>query len=270
MKKIVIWLICALLLTGCQAALPTEPEEMGTVPVTEPTVTEPLPTETEPAPTETLPVPTEPVIDDAAYEILRLDQSVRNESDEVIILFYYDQVILDGGDAFPEINRIIRADGEAFLEEIDIAEMMDWAEQMRIGSEFPFLCNVTAEVVHNADGVFSIRLTRDWYAGGVRNTDDYGMTFDLREDRAVTIAELFPEEEDVIIGRLKTLVWAELVEIYGENASMEMWDKLQAYEAEDFLFYIRDGELILTFPTYTFGAGADGSLTVATGQYIGK
>lgn len=269
MKKIIIWTLCVSLLCGCSpAVMPTEPAPAETGSPTE-AVTEPR-TEPVTEPTETLPTPTEPAAERADHEICRLDRSVRNEAGEVIILFYYDRVILGEGEEFRESNRILEASAEAFLEEIPIDELIDWAQQMDIGPEYPFLCNVTAEVTHNDNGIFSMKLARDWYAGGVHNLDYEGMTFDLRADRAVTLTELFPEEADVIVSRLKTLVWAELAAMYGQSADAEMWDKLQAYEAEEFLFYIEDGELILTFPTYTFGSGADGAMTLPTGQYIGE
>lgn len=271
MKKIILLLLCIFLLSGCgPAALPTEPAVTGPVPPSEPATeirTEPA---TSPMATEPTPAPTQPPARQADYEILRLDHSVRNEDGEVIISFYYDQAILNNGNEFKEINRILAANAADFLNRYPVDEMTDLAKQMQIGPEYPFVCNVTAEVTHNADGIFSVKLTRDWYAGGVRNLDYDGMTFDLGSDRAVTLTELFPEEADVIITRLKTLTWVELSAMYGEIADAEMWDKLQAYEAEDFLFYIQNGELILTFPTYSFGPGAAGAMILPTGQYIGE
>lgn len=275
MKKILIWLMCVMMLSGCRAA---QPEAPGTEPtVTEPVV--PMPTaaetaaeSTEPtaaltAPSETVPAQTQPPADRASYEIVRMDHSVQAEDGETLVLFYYDKVVLDEGEAYEGINRILSEAAVEFITGTDIGAMAEQAERMMVSTGCPFLNSMTAEVTHNADGVFGIMLTRDWYAGGVGNTDYFGMTFSLREDRAVTLAELYP---DVTEQQLKDIVWAALEAEYGEAMFEGVWEDLQAYELEEFPFYIRDGELILTFPTYTFGPGAAGAMTVPTGLDIGE
>lgn len=256
MKKIMILALCAVvLLSGCRAAEPdvTQEQPEATVPV----ITEQVAEATEPTVTE-------PAVDWAEYEIVRQDHSIRNEADEVIILFYYDQVILEG--EYEQINSIIAADEEAFLAGYDLAGMTELAETMGIGPEFPFSNNVTAAVTHNAGGVFSILMTREWFAGGVHNVDHYGMTFDLREDRQVTLAELIP---DVTEERLKEIAWTALSAEYGDMMFESAYEDLQTYAMEDFLFYVRDGELFLTFSTYSLGPGAAGPMTVATGIWLG-
>lgn len=274
MKKILIWLLCVMMLSGCRAA---QPETPGTEPtVTEPVVQMPtdaetVPESTEPtaaptAPAETVPAQTQHSADWANYEIVRMDHSVKREDGETLVLFYSDKVVLEEGEAYEGINRILSEAAIEFITDTDIGAMAEQAEQMMVGTGYPFLNSMTAEVTHNAGGVFGIMLTRDWYAGGVGNTDYFGMTFSLREDRAVTLAELFP---DVTEERLKDIVWAALEAEYGEAMFEGVWEDLQAYKLEEFPFYIRDGELVLTFPTYTFGPGAAGAMTVPTGLNIG-
>ena len=42
---------------------------------------------------------------------------------------------------------------------------------------------------------------------------------------------------------------------------------LQSWTLADFSFYLEEGELVLAFPTYTFGPGAMGATVIRTGLH---
>ncbi|MDR2087769.1 MAG: hypothetical protein LBP73_00245 [Clostridiales Family XIII bacterium] len=51
----------------------------------------------------------------------------------------------------------------------------------------PFFCTVDSEVAYMTDEMLSIKQSFDWMAGGVRNLNYYGSTFDLRTGELLTL-----------------------------------------------------------------------------------
>lgn len=265
MKKLTIVFLLLGILTACA------PAETGSA---EPSAsTEPRPLLTVPA--ETLPsepVPPAPGQNQAAFSILENDDSIRNDRGDRLVTILYDQVILDTSQPqWAPINETIAGSYRAFREETDYLRETPpetWEEMLGdMGALYgTFRCTCRAEVTNNSGGIFSIRMTRDWYMGGVFNQDYTGMTFDLTTGEQVQLARLSDLPEAEFEQQLKQIVCAELAE-YVDVLLEDPAEVLEAYALEDISFHIREGELVLTFPTYTFGPGAMGPTVIKTGLY---
>lgn len=253
MKKMICLMlaltIAAGLLAGCAAGEKTpETEAIATIETT--------------VPTETRPVSK----DSAVYEVVKRDDSYRNENGDVLVGITYEQVVL--AETFPEwaaINQLIAGDYAAFLD--NVAYVYDEpvedveARMESMGADYgDFFTNCVAEVVQNAEGIFSIRLTRDWFMGGVFNVDSFGLTFDLNTGEALTLDDLLNISDE----ELKSILAEKLM----ENAAA-LFDTpeavLASYTMEDYIFYVENGEVVITFPTYSISYGAAGPITVHTG-----
>lgn len=248
--------LLALLLTGCRKA-EAEPVTQG-IPETEVPVTA---AQTEPAET-------------ALFDVVLEDRSLRNENGDVLVQSVYEKLILQGPTPQTDaINEAIQADCDRFFEqsgattyyEPEILEQMIQDMGMSYGD---LLHNAYANVTHNQDRVLSVCVTTDWYMGGVFNEDYYGMTFDLATGERVGLEQLSAMPAAELEIQLKRIVadWAR--EAYGEGLFCEPEAILADYSLEELLFYVQDGELVLTFPTYTFTAGAAGAAVIPTGLMI--
>ena len=267
MKKLTIVFLLLGILTACAPA----PAETGNVEPSVPTETQPLMT----VPAESLPsepVPPAPGQIQAAFSILENDDSIRNDRGDRLVTILYDQVILDTSQPqWAPINETIAGSYRAFREETDHLRETPpetWEEMLgQQGALYgTFHCTCRAEVTNNSGGIFSIRMTRDWYMGGVFNQDYTGMTFDLTAGQQVQLAQLSDLPEAEFTRQLKEIVCAELAE-YVDVLHEDPAEVLEAYTLEDISFHIREGELVLTFPTYTFGPGAMGPTVIKTGLY---
>ncbi len=280
MKRFAVLALVLLLLCGCGAQkdmesaatdtiLPPEPETYAETQATEPAgeglIREPQ-EETEPS--ETAPV----YRGQAAYSILENDNSIRNDSGEILVLIQYDQVILDTAEPlWDSINDAVLQDYQAFLEEtgdLHNTPVSEWEARMEsMGAVYGnFLCKYTPEITQN-DGIFSICMMQEWFLGGVYTRDYYGTNFDLSTGKAVSLSQLSQLSEQDFAQQLKQIVCDTLTpdrdSLLEDPAAI-----LEDYTLSDFSWCIEDGELILLFPTYTFGSGAMGPTVIKTGLYI--
>ena len=267
MKKLTIVFLLLGILTACAPA----PAETGSAEPSASTETRPLVT----VPAETLPsepVPPAPGQHQAAFSILENDDSIRTDRGDRLVTILYDQVILDTSQPqWAPINETIAGSYRAFREETDHLRETPpetWEEMLaQQGALYgTFRCTCRAEVTNNSGGIFSIRMTRDWYMGGVFNQDYTGMTFDLTTGQQMELVQLSDLPEAEFTRQLKDIVCAELAE-YVDVLHEDPAEVLEAYTLEDNSFHIREGELVLTFPTYTFGPGAMGPTVIKTGLY---
>ncbi|MBQ3504390.1 MAG: DUF3298 domain-containing protein [Oscillospiraceae bacterium] len=272
MKKCLIAaLLLCLLLTACarEEGTPTE----GKVP----TLTD-IPSETTGVPGDGLirdtqpPERMDPAVGQAGYSLLQNDNSIRNASGDILVKIQYDQVILDTAqERWQPINDRIGADYRGFLEEL--AYLQDtppaqWEQMLQdMGAVYGnFLATCTPEVTCNGGDIFSIRMTRDWFLGGVYNRDYYGLNFDLTTGEELPLSRLSPLPEEAFLKQLKEIVSDALADnrdaLFEDPAVI-----LEDFTLADFSYCIEDGELVLLFPTYTFGPGVLGATEIATGLY---
>ena len=254
----ILWaiLVCLLLLTGCGRG---GAEATDTVP-TETVLTE-------------APAATEPM-DCAVYDIVPEDRSLKNENGDILVESVYEKAVLRG--TAPEtdaINTAIAGDCDRFFAESGATSYYDpeTLEQMiqNMGMAYGSLIhNAYVTVTHNRDGLLSLCISTDWFMGGVFNEDYYGMTFDLRTGENLGLEQLSDLPPAELEAKLKEITAQKLREAYGEGLHSEPEEILADYTLEELLFYVRDGEVILTFPTYTFTAGTAGAAVIPTGIFV--
>lgn len=212
---------------------------------------------------------------EVSYEIVLRDNSIRNDNGDVLASVTYEQVVLQGSSPEIEaINELIEEDCNDFLENSSAHYYTpeELEETLEInGMDYGSLFNdAGATVTHNANGIFSIRISADWFMGGVYNADAYGLTYDVRTGREATIDGLLGLSEEDALATLNDVAYDYLVEYYGEALFCDPMEILSQYSLEDYLFYVENGELVVTFYTYEFAPGAAGAATVHTGLMIGE
>lgn len=200
------------------------------------------------------------------YEILCVDRSYYDADGILRIQRYFDKVVIAGNrPEFAAMNAAIEADMAGFFSVLDGEDLSYYISYLS-GSEYLFH-TAEVEVTENSGVVFSYRISTSWYMGGVFNADNYGMSFDVATGEPVYLPTLFGVSEEEMCQMMKDAAWAYL----SANHSEALWDSsreaIYGYELDDFIYYFRDGELIITFPTYSISYGAAGSFTVPTGLY---
>lgn len=280
MKRMICLLLLLCLLCGCGSRtgseqVPTGPEILtDTVPTTQMHTEEALidlqPQQEAPVPT-VAPAPGFP--DGVLYSVVEHDNSIRNAEGEVLVNIRYQRVILDStqNPLWENVNEYILEDYRSFQENVAYVKETsaeEWEEMLQSTGILygNLMANCSARVVNNSGGLFSIRMQREWFMGGVFNVDYHGLNFDLNTGEVLPLSRLSDLAEAEFEAQLKRIICAELQEdidfLFQDPAEV-----LAEYTLSDFDFYIEEGELVLTFPTYTFGPGAMGPAVIPTGLY---
>lgn len=205
--------------------------------------------------------------DTVEVSIDRKDFSIKNEDGSISAQMYYDLPYVTGsGEVSAKINAVLREDFDRF-EAVIHGTDEDGVRYYVDNKPYPedtYLNTVTAEITHNADGVLSIRYETDWFMGGVRSIDHYGMTFDLNTGELLGIRDLVKVSPDILLEQLQPRI------LHGvTNADDSAVDTVAQYNTlDDFSFYIRDRELWVCVPTYELGPGSAGSFEIPCEVYI--
>lgn len=210
----------------------------------------------------------EPKADSATYSIQRRDHSIYDSASGLpLIMNYYDQVVLDGNSAeINSINALIKADYHKQIPDRSGNKYKNELNYPLLTTEYPFRDIYEAKVTNNSDGIFSICIAQHWYMGGVSNRNYHGLTYDLNTGKELSLTELTGESASSLNSKLKKIVWNQIST--GGYVFPEAYDTLNDYSIDEYLYYVENGQLVLTFPTYTFAAGAAGPTTVYTGIQV--
>lgn len=216
--------------------------------------------ETETVPTETEP----PIYDTVEYTTEKVDYSIYDPSSgKSKVDLYYNKVVLTGDTAeITAINEHITKDCDKYAESLDIAQYQEYA---KYAGEYTFMNYYDSAVTNNADGIFSIKMSQSWYMGGVFNGNHYGLTYNLHTGKLLDITDITELSNSELQSAIQTSVKNYLNEMYRDEGYWDYYETLDRYSLEDYLFYVENGELVVTFPTYTLGPGAAGAVTVNTG-----
>lgn len=201
--------------------------------------------------------------DSAEYTIERQDRSVSNKDGSTSLSRYYDLVRLTGDT--PEIQAINDSlNGhcdEFFKENSGDVPLEKRADDL-------WLNTMDAAVTQNGDGLLSVNMTRNWYMGGVANTDYLGYTYDLSTGETVGLADLTSQNHDTLTTTLREIVKAYMV----SHPEVDWWDDaadiVDSRSLEDMIFWVNSGEIVLCFSTYDLSPGAYGPAIIPTGVMV--
>ena len=204
----------------------------------------------------------------AAYSVEQMDHSTYDTATgEPFIEAYYQKVVLEGdSEAIKAVNALIEEDYNRYVNDnaVDTFEET-FSTHPAYSTESPFIFTHSAAVTHNEDNILSIRIIQESFFGGVFNVNSYGMTFDTETGKAVTLIELTDMSEEELLATLVDVTWSQ---IHYDDLFPDAKETLESLTLDDYLFYVELGEIVLAFPTYTFGPGAAGSTTIQTGIMI--
>lgn len=201
----------------------------------------------------------EEAIDSVSYKIEKEDVSFSNKEQNLYLGQYFEKVvILDEGESFQNINKLISQEAESFIKEAKENEAFVLDE--KYASDMRYTNHHSAHIAKNSDGILSIKMTTEWFMGGVANMDTYGLNYDLNTGEALKLNEYLKMSKTKTEEILKSETKKHIKDGYYENAE----EIIDNYKLEDFSYYISDGKLYLCYPTYTLAPGAAGAVIIET------
>lgn len=246
-----LFLGMTLVLSACGAGNQTSPTPSPTAELSEPSV----PAAAQPA--------ADALTGSAEYTIERQDRSVANKDGSTALSRYFDLVQLTGDT--PEIQAI-NDSLNGHCEEFFAENSGDVPLEKR--ADDLWLNTMDAAVTQNGDGLLSVNMTRNWYMGGVANTDYLGYTYDLSTGETVGLADLTGQDHDTLATTLREIVKAYMV----SHPEVDWWDDaadtVDSRSLENMIFWVDGGEIVLCFPTYALTIGAYGPVVIPTGVMV--
>lgn len=119
----------------------------------------------------------------AKYSIVKIDKTKKFDSG-VTAEVYYNKVQLEGkSKAIKKINKAIEKDYKSFSKKIN--DIYNYAQYTDIDATY--YLTAKSKVTYNKNNIISIRITTYWFAGGVSNTDRYGLTFNTKTGKKLGI-----------------------------------------------------------------------------------
>lgn len=155
-----------------------------------------------------------------------------------------------------KVNKSLRADYTKSLQ--SKKDLFNYFETFKT-STYPergaqLLSTTKCTVTYNRNGYISFKFTSDWWAGGVHNGWEYGLTYRLKDGKKMNI-------KDVIYGRQKNAK-KNIATAYANQISPYCYNDILNMKYSDFQFYLKPGKrLIVCFGPYQ-PDGGNGHLSI--------
>lgn len=204
-------------------------------------------------------------VDLAEYKIEKMDHSILDgKTKKPLIEIYYEKVNVLYGRTEPTdtINKLIENDYNKFLVAVEEENFAKLKSKAKVSK--PWHLTYTAEVTNNEGGILSIKITKDRLVGSAHTTDYYGMTFNINTGKMLTLKDITHQSESGLKSDIQPLVWEAVKD--NKNLYPDAEYMLNSLEFYEYLYYIQDGEVIVTLPTYTIGDDKLGAVVVETGK----
>lgn len=196
------------------------------------------------------------------YTIERHDDSFI-ENGVVKLSQYYDQVhVLGNSTAANKMNAVF----EQAFKKYDI-EAKDYLEAVQTPpldtQAYNFQRCFEAKVTKNSEGQFSVKVSSDWFMGGVHNNGYEGFNFDSRTGEPLSLTDVFQMSEMETEKYIKNCVF----DYINAHRDYPWWDRVHSIVAglrlEDFSFYLEDNKVVVCIEEYKLGPGALGAVVIS-------
>lgn len=193
----------------------------------------------------------EPTTAKVSYKIEKKQQIKRCK--KLTAQYFYELPQIKGNSsAIKKINKSLAADYKASLQYRN--NLFEYYELLKKSSYKKIYYINKCNVTYNQNGYISFRFVSKWYAGGVGENREYGLTYRLKDRKKLAV-------QDVASGK-KSNVKKNIATAYSKKFSGQGYSYVMKMKYSDFQFYIKPGKKVFVcFGPY--GAlGAHGKVVV--------
>lgn len=177
-----------------------------------------------------------------------------------IVSFQYPQ--FNGtSDSIKKVNSMIKKESSKFLKSETAKRLKEYTlsaiEDNRFYDETEqYYWTTTCKISYNKNNIISIHMHEKWYAGGVGNEQEYGLNYNLKTGKKLTV-------NDVISGNAKEKI-LKAAKIYcgSDTNAYNIIKNTKNYE-----FYLEKGKVYICFGTYVLERGNAHDVFFVTGKY---
>lgn len=114
-----------------------------------------------------------------------------------------------------------------------------------------YFWTTTCKASYNRKGYVSFRFCHDWYAGGVHNGWTDGMTFNLKTGKKLNVSNVMPGNAYEVKWRIIDKFFEKYPGQNTDSARRGLYSK----KISDFEFYLKNGNVVVSFGAYGPGGG---------------
>lgn len=209
--------------------------------------------------------PESEAINAAEYTMKTEKAEYKDSSGKVrgIVSFEYPQ-FKGTSKGIAKVNQKIEKQRDKFMNSDDAKSIKESTERAIQNNGFydeydKYFCQRFCKVTYNKDGIVSLSMLREWYGGGIHNSSEYGLNYNLNTGKKLTI-------QDVISGNVKKKILKALKKQMPE-AEIFYNPSDVVKSRKDYEFYLKDGMVYLCFDSYELGQGGRGVTFAVKGKY---
>ena len=169
---------------------------------------------------------------------------------------YYQKIKFKGSSkAVKKINKAIEKDCNKFLNSSNVDCINNYAKESAVffDEKIDIYYCAKASVKYNKKGIVSIKITIDWYAGGVENISVYGLNYNLKTGEKLRLKDICKGSSNSIKNKIYKKV-EKAVKLRKE--SPEALNVVQNKKIKEYQFYLRKNKAVMvTFEPYELGSG---------------
>lgn len=192
----------------------------------------------------------------ASYKIVNKRQVKRYKDHKAEYLYQLPQ-LKGKSAAIKKINKSIMADYKKTFEYK--RNLFDYFDVLKKTSHTYIFYLNKCKVTYNQKGYVSFKFTSSWYAGGIGETKDYGLTYRLRDGKKMTV-------QDVVYGK-RSSVKKKIADTYAKKVYRIGYKYIMKMKYSDIDFYVKPGKKVcVCFGPYQPMGGHGRSVIVLKGK----
>lgn len=194
----------------------------------------------------------------ASYEITNKKTTKQYKKMRAAYLYQLPQ-LKGSSAAVKKINKSLRADYKKSLQyKKSLLEYFENDKNTSFRQQYSekYYSVTKCKVTYNANGYISFRFSSKWYAGGVSNIWDYGLTYRLKDGKKMGI-------RDVIAGS-GNQVKQKIAAAYASKISERGYTPIMKMKYSEFNFYVKPGKKVVVCfgPYQPMGGNGKTSITL--------
>lgn len=179
-----------------------------------------------------------------------------------IVSFEYPQ-FKGTSSAIQKINKHLLQKSRKFFKSENAASIQESTESSIAANRFhdyaepeQYYWKSLCSVSYNKNDIVSIHMSEQWYAGGVRNFYDYGLNYNMKTAKKLTI-------DDVIPGKAKAKILKAAKKYCGsDTTAYNIIKKTKKYK-----FFLTDGLVNICYGSYELKHGTSWDMFSVKGKY---
>lgn len=178
----------------------------------------------------------------------KLEYKDKNGNVRGIVSFSYPQ--FTGSSSFlTKLNKQLQKKSRKYLNSDNAANLKESVKYRIDTNSFydrseQYYWTTSCTAAYEKDGIISFRMTENWYAGGVHNQSDYGLNYDIKNKKKLTI-------EDVIAGDSKKAILKAAKKYCADDATAYNIIK----RTKKYNFFLQDGDVYICYGSYELAHG---------------